>query len=103
MSHAAFAAVAPSAAAGLAAQAAVNDNGSLWGVSLPGASAVSRVVRGEPWILVVSEEWESGEEDKLGSAIPEDWPACCAADARSDILALGEQVAYLAALLGVQS
>ena len=101
MSHTAFAAVAPNDVTGVAAATAVNDEGSLWGIVLPGARAVSRVGRGAPWLLIVSEEWASGEEDDLGDAIPEDWPTCCAAGSGSDMLALGEEVSYLAALLGV--
>jgi len=100
MSYAAFAALAPTTSD---AEAAMADaiTGELWGVALPGALAAAAEISGEPWLLVVSEDWVDGEEDELGAAIPDDWPACSASDAGSDMLALGVQVAYLAALLGI--
>ena len=101
MSYTAFAAQAPTIDDATAAAAAAN-GGRLWGVSLPGAVAVAREIQGEAWCLVVSEEW-TDEDDELAASIPIDWPACCAAANDSEMLALGAPVAYLAALLGVQS
>jgi hypothetical protein len=100
----------PSAFAGVAptleqAQQVVSDatSGTLWGVDVPGSSATAANIQGEAWFLIVSEEWDDDQIGKLGSAISGEWLCSCAADPGSDLLALGAPVAYLAAILGVQS
>lgn len=102
MSHqSAFAGVAPSIEDAQSVADAANA-GELWGIALPGAQANAAIVQGDPWFLIVSEEWSEEETTKLGAAISGDWPSSCAAGPGSDILALGIGPAYLAALLGVQ-